>query len=131
MVYRQCACRQHCVGSSNYYGECSCVKCQADRQRNGGRRSELCNFIVIINSFPVLNLCNKESHHEQNVNFSENHAQNLKISGCIVEGIFIVSVAAFYISLPIKKAIVKYRQNNLCYAQISCRILSEVFSGDT
>ena len=102
MIYRQCTCRQHCVRSSNYYGECSCGERQADRQRNGGRCSELCNFIVIINSFPVLNLGDRENYHEQTVNFSENHAQNLKISGCIVESVFVVSVAILYISLPIK-----------------------------
>ena len=102
MIYRQCACRQHCIRSSNYYEECSCVKCQADHQRNGGRRSELCNFIVIINSFPVLNLVDRENYHEQIVNFPENHAQKSKNYGCIVEGVFIMSVAVLYISLPIK-----------------------------
>ena len=105
MIYRQCTCRQHCVRSSNYYGECSCGERQADRQRNGMLHSEPYKFIGIINSFPLLNLGDRENRHEQTVNFSENHAQKSKNSGCIVEGVFAVEVTAFYISLPIKNGI--------------------------
>ena len=61
--------------------------------------SESYKFIGIINSFPLLNLGDRENLHEQTVNFSKNHAKN---SGCIVEGVFAVEVTAFYISLPIK-----------------------------
>lgn len=43
---------------------------------------------VIINRNPLLNLCDKENHHEQTVNFSENYEQNLKNSGSKVKGVF-------------------------------------------
>lgn len=36
---------------------------------------------VIINRNPMLKLCKRENHHEQTVNFSENHEQILKFHG--------------------------------------------------
>ena len=55
-----------------------------------------------MNRNPVLKLGIRENCHEQSVNFCKNQVQIIKILGCIVEGVFVVAVTAFYISLPIK-----------------------------
>ena len=44
--------------------------------------------VCILHNISMLNLGIRENRHEQTVNFSENHCQNLKILGYIVEGYF-------------------------------------------
>lgn len=81
MIYRQYDRLLHRVRCSYFYSESSCGKCQIVHQRNGGLCSESYKLIVIINSFPVLKLCDRENCHEQTVNSSENHARKLQNHG--------------------------------------------------
>lgn len=71
----------HRVRCSYFYSESSCGKCQTVHQRNGGLHSVPYDFIVIINSFTLLNLCDRENRHEQTVNSPKNHARKLNNHG--------------------------------------------------